>query len=151
MREKAKYGYVPEWHYGQQEDDMGRGTSYSATVESSNTVDFEFPYQGTQHATLTVRTRPKGRDVYVSIERGQFLTGSYGLDRDVAVRFDGGKIQKFSTGASSAGNTNIMFIEGYDRFVRQLKKAKAVDIEVEFFHQGKRVFHFDVAGLACSH
>ena len=44
-----------------------------------------------------------------------------------------------------------MFIEGDDWFVRQLRKAKSVSIEAEFFQEGGQVFHFDAAGLSWAH
>ncbi len=95
-----------------------------------------------------LRSLKDGHTVYISVERGQFLTGSYGLERYAAVKFDDGKIQKFSTAGSSSGNTNVMSIQGYDRFVRQLRRAKTVSIEAEFFHEARHVIHFDVAGLS---
>ena len=74
MREKAKYGYVPKWIYDEQEDEMGRGTDYWARVQSSNTVDLKFPYQGTQRATLTLQSNAKkGHYVYLSVEGANSL------------------------------------------------------------------------------
>src|SRR5690606_5714242 len=45
-----------QWSYGQDEDPMGKGTTLLAQVKSTNVVLFDSPYDGPQHATLTLRT-----------------------------------------------------------------------------------------------
>jgi hypothetical protein len=76
-----------DWSYANVKDQMGRGDSHQASVQSLNNVTFGFPYGGPQKATLTLRVDPKyGRDVIFQIEQGQFLCK---LDEcTVSVRFD---------------------------------------------------------------
>lgn len=96
------------WRYDYMIDEMTDKPSLFATNESENVVEFGFPYRGVQHATLTLRTHPKyGKDVIVSIERGQILCPSYD-GCSVSVRFDDGKVQKFR--ASPSGDRSTISI-----------------------------------------
>jgi hypothetical protein len=61
-----------KWSYYSSTDPMASRPSRAASIESENTVDFDFPYQGPQHATLTLRNHPSyGRDVIVTIREGR--------------------------------------------------------------------------------
>jgi len=111
------------WNYLESQDKMGRGTIRNATVSSTNEIQFGFPYQGSQRATLQLRIHPKYRkDIILSIERGQFLCG---LDRCVVtVRFDNGKAQTYSASEPADHSTTYLFLRNYDRFVAALRKSK---------------------------
>jgi hypothetical protein len=125
---------------------MGRGTEKFAQITSLNAANFAFPYQGEQHTVLLLRKSPKyGKNVILRIERGQF-TSSF-VQNFVAVRFDKGELQKFVIGDSADGSGDTMFIRHYDQFVSQLRKARTLKIEVNFYREGSRVFEFDVHGL----
>jgi hypothetical protein len=135
------------WDYYERKDQMGRGVAKYAEVKSTNELSFQFPYSGAQHATLTIRSHPKhGKDVIVAIERGQFLCASYSGCR-ISVRFDEGAEQTFTGNGASDGNSKYLFISPYEKFVSQMRKAKKVRIEAEFFQEATRVMQFDVAGF----
>lgn len=136
-----------QWSYSTFKDDMTSKTGYTAFVSSTNSFEFEFPYQGKQHAKLTLRKHPRwGNDVMFSIEKGQILCHSYG-DCSVRVRFDDGPSQTL-TGTEPADNSSeTVFIPGFQRFSSQLAKAKVLRIEVNVFHQGTLTASFDVAGF----
>jgi len=140
----------PKWQYRNNQDEMGRGEVKQASADSLNTVNFDFPYSGSQRLRLMLRTHPKyGRDVILQVERGQFQTSfsEYGQQWRIAVRFDGGPLQEFTLRPAADGSANVAFVSGYDQFVTKLRKAKMVTIEAPFFHEGTRVFEFDVNGL----
>lgn len=134
------------WNYSEAPDEMGRGTTKWAMVNSLNVFEFDFPYNKPQRARLELRKHPKyGRDVILSIERGQFLCG---IDNCiVSVRFDQGKPQTYSVLEPADNSTTSLFIQNYDRFVTNLRKAKKVYIEARFYQEGDRVFEFDTTGL----
>ncbi len=91
------------WNYVAREDKMTGGTTYTASVSSSNTVNFGFPYGGEQNAHLTLRSDPKyGEDIIFSIEKGQILCRSY-EDCSVLIRFDNEKPRTFG-GVGPADN-----------------------------------------------
>lgn len=142
---------VPEpgsqWIYGQNEDPMAKSVTYGALVQSTNTVEFDFPYNKPQHATLTLRTHPRhGKDVILGIERGQFLCRSY-EDCTILVRFDDQKAQSYSAVGAADSSTETIFIRNYSRFLSSMQKAKTVRIAAEIYQQGAPVFEFDVSGF----
>lgn len=136
-----------QWHYSQDEDPMAKGTTYHAIVQSTNTVNFDFPYSGPQHGMLALRTHPRhGKDVIFSIEKGQILCRSY-EDCTILVRFDDGKAQSYSAVGAADNSTETIFIRNYSRFLSSMQKAETVRIAVEIYHQGAPVFEFDVSGF----
>lgn len=137
---------LPAWSYYSPIDSMTGKTEHTASVRSSNTFNFGFPYEGTQHATLILRRHPRyGSHVLLQIERGQFLAGAFGVN--VSVRFDDGKPIRFWASGPADHSTETLFIGGYAKFVSLLKKAKVARLSTEVYQQGSPVFEFDVAGL----
>jgi len=129
---------------------MAKGTTYSAIVQSTNTVNFDFPYRGSQHATLTLRTHPRyGKDVIFSIERGQLLCNSYD-GCNVLIRFDDGQAQTFSASGPSDNSTEMLFIRNYYKFVAGMLKAELIRISAQVYQEGSPVFEFDVRGFDSS-
>jgi len=137
---------LPSWSYAEQQDAMGRGTIHSAQAESLNTVSFGFPYEGVQHATLRLQQGGGMPScVVLKVERGQFVSNS-----PIHARFDGAEVQRFDDVAQTTdGKSDRVGIigEDYRRFIRQLGRAKKVQIEATFFHEDTRVFEFDVSQL----
>jgi hypothetical protein len=134
------------WIYSESADEMGRGLIKGARTESINTVEFDFPYQGSQHGTLYLRSHPRyGKDILLSIQKGQFLSGIDGCK--VLVRFDDGKPQTFRANKPSDHSSTTLFISNNGKFIAGLKQAKQVMIEAEFFHHGNKIFVFNVEGL----
>jgi len=141
-------GSGKQWHYVSSEDKMSGGTVYVASVQSSNTVNFDSPYRGAQHAALDLRIDPQlGKDLMLSIERGQFMCRSYQACT-VMVRFDEEKPVKYSAIGPSDNSTKLLFIRNYDQFLNKMKKAKIVRIAPEVYHNGSPVFEFDVSGFS---
>lgn len=61
---------IPKWDYYSFEDKMTGNKTYQASMKSINGLNFGFPYQGSQKATLTLRTHPRyGKDLILRIER----------------------------------------------------------------------------------
>ena len=126
---------------------MAKGTTQHAIVQSTNTVEFGFPYAGPQHGMLGLRTHPRhGKDVIFKIERGQVLCRSY-EDCTVLVRFDDGKAQRYSGVGAADNSTETIFIRNYSRFVSAMMKAKTMRIAAEVYQEGAPVFEFDVSGF----
>jgi hypothetical protein len=145
-REQEALALGLRWRYDEWPEKMGRGTVKTAMVRSLNEVQFDFPYQGSQRGVLQLRIHPKyGKDVILTIEKGQFLCGIFNCQ--VAVRFDTGKAQNFTAVGPADHSTTTIFIRGYERFLANARKAKKVYIEAMFYHEGTRVFEFDISGL----
>lgn len=139
-----------QWTYRKMEDPMANGASFVALVQSKNTVEFGFPYSGPQHATLTLRTHPRyGKNVILSIERGQFLCRSY-EDCTILVRFDDQNSQSYSAVGAADNSTETIFIRNYARFLSSMQKAKTVRIAANIYQQGAPAFEFNVSGFDAS-
>lgn len=138
---------VGSWVYHNQADELTSKSVRQAVIDSQNLVEFKFPYNGAQRGTLIVRHHPRhGKDIILSISKGQFLCRSY-ADCKVKVVFDDGKVESFSGGESSDNDTTVVFIKNYDRFYAKLKKAKRVRVSTEVYQEGAPVFDFNVAGF----
>lgn len=136
-----------QWNYSVTDDPMSNGKTYHASVSSSNTVNFEFPYSGEQSGTLTLRSDPKtGKDVIFNIEKGQILCHSY-EDCNVLVRFDDEKASNFSAVGPADNSSETIFFRNYSRFVEKMSKAKKVRISLNIYQEGSPVFEFDVSGF----
>ncbi len=136
-----------QWSYNQESDAMTSAVTRYARVTSTNTVNFQRPYSGDQHATLLLREHPRhGKDVIMSIEQGQILCRSY-EDCNVLVRFDEQKPATYSGVGPSDGSSEHVFIRNYSKFLANLKKAKRVRISAEIYQEGAPVFEFDVSGF----
>ena len=133
------------WTYHQRKDDMAKGTISEASVESTNTVNFSFPYSGAQHGTITLRTHPRyGKDAIFSIEKGQIPCHSFSGGCKALVRFDDAEPVRYSALGPEDNSTETIFISDYSGFVAKMMKAKTVRISVNVFQQGEPVFEFDV-------
>lgn len=136
-----------QWSYFHDNDAMGKSAIYQAQVSSTNTVNFAFPYEGAQRATLTLRVHPRyGNDVILSIEKGQFLCSSYD-GCSVLVRFDNDNAVKFAAASAADHSSETLFIRNYTRFIGSVLKAKHVRIAASVYHQGEPMFDFDVEGF----
>ncbi|MBN1928796.1 MAG: hypothetical protein JW764_04590 [Chlorobiaceae bacterium] len=132
------------WSYSSFEDEMSSKNIGIASIQSVNTVNFGFPYEGEQRALLQLRQHPRyGKDVMLVLERGHFHI-KYG-GTPVLVRFDDGEAMSFTAFEPDDNDTEIIFIQGYKRFVDKLKGATVVKIEAPFYQEGTRVFEFAVS------
>jgi hypothetical protein len=124
---------------------MGRALSF-ATVESTNTLEFGSPYEGAQHGRLTIRKKSgHGTDVYIAIEKGQFLCGVE--ECTVNARFDEGPIRRFTAVPPSDNSTTVLFIEDATDFIAALHGAKTVTIEATFYQEGSQGLEFNIEGF----
>lgn len=144
-RERAEIE-AKSWRLMTGQDAMTGKEIKQAWVSSRNTLAFDFPYGGEQHATLALRIHPQyGRDVILRIERGQFQCGYD--ECSVKVRFDDGAVQDFPAGAPDDHSTETLFIQNYDRFVSQARKAREIRVQATFFQQGSQTMEFDALNL----
>lgn len=135
------------WKYETHLDDMSGGKVRYAAVRSSNEFEFKFPYQGAQRASLVVRQHPRwGLNVYVNIERGQFLP-CFTDDCTAVMRFDDGPSEQVGMDAPTDMDATIRFLRSPENVLNRLRKSRTVRIEVPFFNEGNRILTFEVDGL----
>lgn len=134
------------WDYSEQVDKMSDEKKYYATCTSTNTIDFDFPYNGGSSFYLTVRKQDGQQGVVLSVSKGQFI-GGVGFDGSIKVKFDDSTPVKYGFSAPADGSADVIFINDEKRFISKLKKAEKLMIEAQFFQAGNKVIEFDVAGL----
>lgn len=133
------------WRYDESKDPMTSSITKAAMIESTNEVEFKFPYSGKQRMALILRK--KGSiDGMISVDRGQFMC-HVTEDCYVKFRFDEGKAENFQVGLSSDHSTTVLFIRNPGRLISKLKKAKTVRIESTFYQEGNVVFEFNTQGF----
>ncbi len=123
-----------------------RGTkSKFASIDSANKVDFSFPYSGGSDLQIVLRKRPSdGFKILLSIYKGQF---DCFMGCQFSVKFDDGKIEKWTASSASSGSSDVIFVNGESKFLSKLKKAKQLIIEARFYNSGDKQFKFDVSNL----
>ena len=142
----AKATDAAKWSYSSHTDEMTGRTSRSASIQSENTVNFDFPYQGAQHATLMLRNHPSyGRDIIVGIREGQILCPSYD-DCTVRVRFDDGSSERWTAAGAADHSTTHIFLRASSRFVERMKNSSVVRIQIPVYQEGSPTFEFRVGG-----
>lgn len=137
------------WDYSEYTDQMGRGRIIQASIVSTNTISLGFPYEGAQHGTLSIREHPQhGKDVYLTIEKGQLLDSDY--HGNVLVRFDSDKPRAFTSVRPADLSSDTLFLRGdaFPVFISRLKTAKTLRVEVPVYQGGNQVFVFDVEGFS---
>jgi hypothetical protein len=134
------------WDYEIDEEPLAKGKVKRARVLSENTFSFGFPYEGEQHAMLTIRNHPRyGKDVILQIEKGQIVCSTYSCP--IAVVFDDGTPMRFEGNEPEDNSSETVFIPAYSTFMKRLGSAKTVRIGFTVFQQGSQVVEFKVKGF----
>jgi hypothetical protein len=135
------------WKYSRQLDEITQKTIFYAQSSSINSNDLHWPYGPGIFARLTVRNHPRyGKDIYMSIDKGQLLCRHYD-PCSVVVRFDENNPATFSGSSPSDGSSDIVFIKKYDRFIDLVKKSKTAIIEVPAYQDGNIRWSFEIDSI----
>ncbi|MDE7369812.1 MAG: hypothetical protein K2N08_08620 [Muribaculaceae bacterium] len=138
------------WEYHQSIDEMTDKTTYYASIESENEVEFDFPYNGGSSLTLTIRNSPQyGKNIYIKISKGQFNPGINGTN--IKVRFDDNEPIIGHCIQPSDYSTDLLFIDNYNKVLNKIKESRTMKINAEFFSEGTRTFNFKTEGLEWDH
>ena len=140
-----------KWRYNEDTDQMRNTKSYWAMLNSENSVDFDFPYNGGSTLKMGLRKSAKyGNDIYFTISKGQFSCGYDGCR--ATIKFDDGKPQKISLVGAADGDMTTLFLSGKaSNLAAKIKKSKTMMIELHFFQEGSRQFLFQTEGLQWKH
>ncbi|HWA60783.1 MAG TPA: hypothetical protein VG939_05380 [Caulobacteraceae bacterium] len=129
------------WDISVTDDDMGRGKTRLACLESEDQVYLSFPYPDAQHAKLCIRQSPKyGWDVYVQLDdNGQF---SCALRCSASVKFGDGKPARFAASEPDDGSTGTLFLSRAQAFLAAAKAGKRIKVEAEYYQHGVQTLTF---------
>ena len=138
------------WSLSEITDKMTSVKKYYAVCKSTNTIEFQFPYQGGSYFTLTVRNSGKGNEVVINVSKGQFMP-SLNSEESVKVKFDDGKPIDYTYLSASDGSSDVIFLNNENNFIKKLKVSKKLMIETTFFNEGSKIMEFDINGLNWKH
>lgn len=135
-----------QWNYSTSKDEMdGTETKY-ASIESINTLSFDFPYQGEQRMRLTFRSNKKtGKEALLLIEKGQFNCSAGRCS--VLIKFDDGQPVLYSAGAAASGRSDALFVLNASSLISAMKKKKQMMLQVDFYQYPNKVLRFNVEGF----
>lgn len=136
---------LPNWGYDTTVDAMTSRKTITASTTATNSFEFRQPYEGYNSAVLCIRKRRGTTDMYLKIDKGQFVFGVYGTD--IKVRFDEKPYNEYSCNRSSDYDPTIMFINDAETFINHLYKAQNVIIEANVYDNGYQQFEFKVDGF----
>lgn len=137
---------VPTWTYNTVKNEMGEST-IMATIQSTNKVEFDFPYQGGSVGYLVIKKSPKGGlNIMYRVSNGQIdvdiIEGT-----DIRVKYDDETPKKYTMSSSSDNSTDVLFFDGEASVLSKIKKSKKVVVEVPFFQNGNQQFTFNTENL----
>jgi hypothetical protein len=136
-----------KWVYETKIDPMTSKEGFYAIIESENSISLGFPYEGDQKGTLKLRNHPSyGRDIILSVERGQILCNTYSGCK-ITVRFDDKKSESWKSLSPSDDSHTSIFIADYEGFLKKMRKSKNIKIQMTFFKEGDQIFEFQVGGF----
>lgn len=146
-----------EWMTRYKNDEM-RGTARKfLQIDSDNSVEFDFPYNGGAKLSIILRSKNtelkegqkpedlKPTEALLVISKGQFICNSYN-DCKISAKFDNGKIMQYSMTESGDGSSDVIFFDNSSTFIKNLQSHKKLIIEAGFFQAGTRQFKFDLEG-----
>lgn len=133
----------PSWIYGITQGDAFHKAQSYASLNSTNLLNFQFPYDGPQHANLTIM----GDTIIISIEKGQFDCDDNGDGCLVLAMFDGGPVQQLTATLPKDGSDSMVFIYDDDNFIKRLAHAKKLNLDVGFYQEGEQELDFNVSGF----
>ena len=135
------------WQYSSSIDSMTGKPIREAYIVSTNSQQFDFPYQGGSRGTLTLRVHPRyGKDVIFNVSKGQLLCQSYD-GCEVTLRFDDGKPMRVRANVPEDHGTTTLFLSGYKGLVDRLRKSSKVTVEATFYQAGNWPYTFKTDGL----
>jgi hypothetical protein len=133
------------WKYDQDVDSMRNEKTKYAGLFSNNSIDMGFPYNNTT-MQLTLRNKGNGKDIDVIFTTKSQFKCHYG-ECSLDVKFDDGKIEKWSYSSSNDGSTNNIFINNSKKFIEKVKNSKELTVEAIMFHYGSAQFNFTTKNL----
>lgn len=135
------------WTYTEDVDAMSDRKTRTACVDSTDTVNLDWPYKPTT-AELCIRNSPKfGIDVFFQLNGdGQILCDSY---NGCSAKIRYGDAPAGRNGALSAADhsSNIIFLTGARAVAARLATTKTTKVELSYYQAGVQAVTFPTEGL----
>ena len=137
----------PAWEYSTTTDKLDGSVVKFASLQSSNTLSFEFPYNKADNRgrLLLRQSKKSGLAVMLLVDHGQFLCSSY--DCRVGIRFDDNPPETWTGSGPTDHSSKTIFLNNEKGFLTKLRKAKSLKIEPSFYQVSGVVLDFKVDSL----
>jgi len=135
--------HVPVWISNTRKDQLTDEVINISSLQSANTVNLKFPYDGEQRATLSLVEQAGKVDVIFQIEKGQLFPGTLAIGTTRAnIRIDDKSINSIVRGSSGYA-TELCFLMA-EELPFLIRNGNEMRIEVELFQESNMVFVFDL-------
>ena len=130
------------WRYTQDIDKMDSSVTKFAINDSTNEVQFEFPYNWWSSFEITVREWSDGEKVLLSVSKGQFLStiGWW----EARIKFDDQEPFMVWVSWTSDYSSDVLFLGSEKRLIEGMKTSNKMMIETEFYDAWKKIAEFNV-------
>jgi len=135
----------PNWSYSTDTVGIDKEQMSWISTKSANSLNLKFPYNGSNHGTLTIRKSKTGTELLFEITKGQVLCDLYACRGKI--KFDSSPSISFSGRKPSDGTSNLIFLDNSNVLIQQIKSSKLISMQVEMFREGYQVLEFNVDGL----
>lgn len=132
------------WSYHAEEMPMG-GMMKFAFIDSSNVLEFKFPYYGPQRGRLLLRETNGRVETLMLIERGQILCNSWSRC-NVNIRLDDEPTQQYEAIGPADHSSQSIFIESAS-LPEKIAQAKKVRIQFTVFQEGEPILEFNTSNF----
>jgi hypothetical protein len=133
---KSKQIIKSKWVTKTKTDKMTSKTWVTSTVDSSNSLRLDFPYEGRNQGLLIIRKDVEGHDaVNVAVNKGQIQCNSW-ESCVISVRFDDADPIRVGAIGPADNDTTVVFINDEKTFIENATKATRILISLPFFRNG---------------
>lgn len=136
----------PVWESTESIDKMTDKKVKFTSIQSLNSINFDFPYQKPGGSKLSITFRRNGQDLdaILIVEKGQLQCSRLSCTFDL--RAGDGPVTKWNGVQSTTRESNIMFVSNAKKFEEEIKNGGRFRLGLEFFKSGVQVFEFDTSG-----
>ena len=134
------------WVYSEEDDETSGDKIYSATLHSSNQVEFAYPHHGGSYFEFIIKNSGKENETILRVSNGQFMP-SVRDSEALGITFDEGDFMSHNYSSATDGSADYIFLSNPDSLIKKVKNAKKLKIEAPFFNAGIQVIKFDVDSL----
>lgn len=134
------------WDYISSKDEMTDKITKLAILLSTNSLDFEFPYNGGTSFHLFLRQTGKVLDAYIKCNNCMFDVSDYENDY-VVVRIDDNKSVKYRILRADDQSYDIIFFSNPMTLIESISSGKELRVEAPFYQSGRQIIRFNIENL----
>jgi hypothetical protein len=126
-------------------------SSSRSTGKKSRTTVHSTNYAPANLGFTLLKKAGNETDAYIDMGEGAFSPEYFTGQRKLRIRFDKEKATFYSVLGDKARTRRVLYISPAKEFIKKLKKANTMLVEVSIVDNGNEVLEFDVHGLVWNH